>query len=41
MPEYRRLYRPGGTYFFTVVTEDRMPILCEPAAPPQAEIYHH
>jgi putative transposase len=27
MPEYRRLYVPGGTYFFTVVTADRRPIL--------------
>ena len=28
MADYRRLYRPGGTYFFTVVTADRAPILC-------------
>ncbi len=27
MPEYRRLFIPGGTYFFTVVTQDRRPIL--------------
>ena len=27
MPEYRRLREPGGTYFFTVVTFDRQPIL--------------
>jgi putative transposase len=32
MPDYRRFYRSGGTYFFTVVTEGRAPILCEPAA---------
>ncbi len=25
--KYRRLYREGGTYFFTVVTENRRPIL--------------
>jgi len=30
MSNYRRLYVPGGTYFFTVVTHDRSPILdCE------------
>lgn len=28
MPEYRRYYQPGGTFFFTVVTEARAPILC-------------
>ncbi|MBI1901952.1 MAG: transposase [Planctomycetia bacterium] len=27
MPNYRRLYVPGGTYFFTVVTAERMRIL--------------
>jgi putative transposase len=27
MPEYRRNYVPGGTYFFTVVTQDRRPFL--------------
>ncbi len=27
MPDYRRLYRPGGTYFFTLVTYDRIKIL--------------
>jgi putative transposase len=26
MPNYRRLFRPGGTYFFTIVTQDRRPI---------------
>jgi putative transposase len=27
MPSYRRNYVPGGTYFFTVVTHRRIPIL--------------
>src|SRR5258708_19885079 len=27
MPNYRRNYVPGGTYFFTLVTQDRQPIL--------------
>ncbi len=27
MPSYRRCFVPGGTYFFTCVTHDRMPIL--------------
>ncbi len=27
MPNYRRCYVPGGSYFFTVVTERRAPIL--------------
>ncbi len=27
MPDYRRNFIPGGTYFFTVVTLDRRPIL--------------
>jgi len=32
MPDYRRWYRPGGTFFFTVVTYRRMPIFtCEDA----------
>jgi len=26
MPEYRRIYQPGGTYFFTLVTYNRRPI---------------
>lgn len=26
MPNYRRAFIPGGTYFFTVVTEDRAPL---------------
>ncbi|WP_081617260.1 REP-associated tyrosine transposase [Thioalkalivibrio sulfidiphilus] len=32
MTGYRRLYIPGGCYFFTVVTQDRSPILTAPAA---------
>jgi REP element-mobilizing transposase RayT len=32
MPDYTRVYRPGGSYFFTLVTEGRAPILCEPVA---------
>jgi len=32
MPLYRRLFRPGGTYFFTLVTENRAPILCHHAS---------
>ena len=32
MPEYTRAYVPGGTFFFTVVTHRRRPILTLPAA---------
>jgi REP-associated tyrosine transposase len=32
MPEYRRWFVPGGTYFFTVVTQDRVPIFRNPSA---------
>src|SRR5262249_48865466 len=32
MPEYRRWYVPGGTYFFTVVTQDRVPTFHDPLA---------
>ena len=28
--QYRRFKIEGGTYFFTVVTQDRQPILCIP-----------
>lgn len=28
MPDYRRWYVPGGTYFFTLVTHCRRPMLC-------------
>jgi putative transposase len=34
MPEYRRPVAPGGTFFFTVVTQDRRPILCTDLARP-------
>lgn len=30
MSEYRRLYQPGGSYFFTVVTHKRQKILSSP-----------
>ncbi len=29
---YRRIFQPGGTYFFTVVTKNRCPIFQEPTA---------
>ena len=32
MSEYRRWYVPGGTCFFTVVTQDRFPIFRDPSA---------
>jgi putative transposase len=32
MPNYRRRLIPGGTYFFTLVTENRQPFLCTPLA---------
>ena len=32
MPWYRRNYVPGGTYFFTVVTYKRRPMLVDPLA---------
>ena len=32
MPDYRRWYVPGGTYFFTIVTHGRRPILCDEIA---------
>jgi len=32
MPDYRRLFLPGGTYFFTVVTHHRRPIFYDDAA---------
>ena len=31
MPNYRRSFVPGGTYFFTIVAEGRANILCSPA----------
>ena len=32
MPEYRRWYVSGGTYFFTIVTNKRLSILCSDMA---------
>jgi len=32
MPNYRRAYVPGGTFFFTVVTHGRRPLFPQPAA---------
>lgn len=32
MPEYRRRFQPGGTYFFTVVTDDRRPLFAQDSA---------
>ena len=32
MPDYRRWYVPGGTYFFSLVTEQRAPIFRDPDA---------
>jgi putative transposase len=29
--QYRRLYVPGATYFFTVVTHERQPVFADPA----------
>jgi putative transposase len=34
MPSYRRIHCPGGTFFFTLVTEARAPILCTELARP-------
>src|SRR4051794_35084093 len=32
MPNFRRNYVPGGTYFYTLVTDQRAPFLCEERA---------
>ena len=32
MPDFRRAFQPGGTFFFTVVTEGRAGILCDDLA---------
>jgi putative transposase len=32
MPSYRRAHQPGGTFFFTVVTDRRAPLFTQPAA---------
>jgi putative transposase len=37
MSQYRRLYIPGGVYFFTVVTFERTPIFKNPIA---CELFH-
>jgi putative transposase len=37
MPEYRRSYLPGGTFFFTLVTFNRRPIFSKPEA---RELFH-
>lgn len=29
MPDYRRIFQPGGTFFFTVVTHRRRSFLCQ------------
>jgi REP-associated tyrosine transposase len=34
MPNYRRWFVPGGSYFFTVVSENRAPIFCTDVARP-------
>ena len=34
MPNYRRPFVPGGTFFFTLVTQDRRPILATDLARP-------
>jgi len=34
MPQYRRAHAPGGTFFFTLVTERRAGFLCDDAARP-------
>ncbi len=30
MSDYRRWYQPGGSYFFTIVTHGRQPLLADP-----------
>ncbi|MFO0892459.1 MAG: transposase [Isosphaeraceae bacterium] len=32
MPNYRRAYIPGGSYFFTLITSGRRPLLCSTLA---------
>ena len=32
MPNYRRRFVPGGSYFFTVKTEGNTPLFADPAA---------
>lgn len=38
MPFYRRACQPGGTFFFTLVTERRLPIFCDDLA---RRLLHH
>ena len=32
MANWRRVFQPGGTYAFTLVTEDRVPLFSDPMA---------
>ena len=34
MPDYRRAFRPGGTFFFTLITYRRARFLCDDLARP-------
>jgi putative transposase len=38
--DYRRYYQPGGTYFFTVVTADRQPLLIKHVDRLRAAFHH-
>jgi putative transposase len=40
MMDYRRCYQPGGSYFFTVVTADRRPLLVEHVDRLRAAFHH-
>jgi hypothetical protein len=37
MPDYRRRFRPGGMFFFTVVTDGRRALFSELKLPPLDE----
>jgi putative transposase len=37
MPQYRRAFQPGGTFFFTIVTENRAPLF---TAQPARDLLH-
>jgi putative transposase len=41
MPNYVRAFAPGGTFFFTTVTERRAPILCSDLARPLLRAAFH
>ncbi|MDM3871765.1 transposase [Porticoccus sp. W117] len=41
MPNYRRYYQTGGTYFFTLVTDQRQPILTQPNSIPMLRLAFH